>query len=376
MQAVVGRRVAALGVLGVTAMVAGGCASTGTPEPVLEAPVVLYPPPPQTPRVQFLTAISDSKDVEEPRSPSFWQRLSGEQEQEDAVTSIVRPYGIAIHDGVLYVCDTDVAGIDVIDLRARTFDHWLPSGFGQLRKPINCTVDPESGRLFVADVERGDVSVFGPDHSFVAAFGAVEGSRPTDVAVLDGRAWIADLENREVRVYDVASLEQVGTLPHADADSTGRLLGPTNLWVTKEHVYVSDFGASQVKVYSHDGRFVRAVGSYGDGVGQFARPKGIAVDREGVLYAVDAAFENVQLFNAEDQLLMPIGGPYRGPGDLWLPAQVTIDYDNVNYFQHYVHESLEAEYLILVTSQFGPDKINIYARVHPKADAGASGETP
>ena len=364
----VGRRIAAL----VLAFSVGACASAGPPEPPAGEPLVIYPPPPQTPRVQFLTAISNSKDVEEPRSLSFWERVAGEREEDVRGEPILKPYGVAIHDGVIYVCDTLLQGVDVIDLGARSFEYWQPEGFGKLRKPINCAADSVTGRIFVADIDRGDVVVFDTERRFVAAFGSVEGSRPTDVFVRDGRAWVADFENREVRVYDLSGFEQIGTIPAADVDSAGRLFGPTNLWVTDEHVYVSDFGAAQVKVYTRDGEFVRAVGSYGDGLGQFARPKGIAVDRSGILYAVDAAFENVQMFNAEGQFLMPFAGPYKGPGDLWLPAQVTLDYDNVDYFRQYVHESLEPEYLILVTSQFGPDKVNVYALVHPKdaADAG------
>jgi DNA-binding beta-propeller fold protein YncE len=309
--------------------------------------------------------------VEEPPSPSFWQRIAGEGEDDEQVRPIRKPYGVAIHGGVIYVCDTLLGGIDVIDLENRSFDHWLPDGFGQLRKPINCATDKATGRLYVADIERGDVVVFGPDRRFVTAFGGVTASRPTDVFVAEGRAWVADLKHHEVRVYDLRSLEQVGVVPNAEADSADGLFGPTNVWVTDRHVYVSSFGAGQIRVYTHEGDYVRAVGSYGDGLGQFARPKGIAVDDAGVLYAVDAAFENVQLFNFEGEFLMPIAGPYHGPGDLWLPAQVTIDYDNVEYFRTYVHESLEPEYLILVTSQFGPDKINVYARVHPMDGAGA-----
>ena len=361
-----GTKKLALLVVAAMALAAAACASAGPPEPSPEPPLVLYPPPPQVPRIQFLTAISNSKDVEEPGSTSFWQRLAGESVEETGIEPILKPYGVAIHGGVIYVCDTLLPGIDVIDLEAKSFEYWQPTGFGQIRKPINCSTDAATGRLFVADIDRGDVVVFDSERRFVTSFGAAEGSRPTDVFVRDGQAWVADLENQEVRVYDLAGFDQVAVLPRADVDSAGRLLGPTNLWVTDELVYVSDFGSSQVKLYTREGDFVGAVGSYGDGVGQFARPKGIAVDRSGNLYAVDAAFENVQVFDAEGRLLLSFGGPYRGPGDLWLPAQVTLDYDNVVWFREYVHEGLEPEYLILVTSQFGPAKVNVYAFVHPK----------
>ena len=63
---------------------------------------------------------------------------------------------------------------------------------------------------------------------------------------------------------------------------------------------------------------------------------------------------------------MFFGGTYKGPGDMWLPAKITIDYDNLQYFRKYVDPSYDLQYLILVTNQYGPDKINVYGRVEPR----------
>jgi len=45
---------------------------------------------------------------------------------------------------------------------------------------------------------------------------------------------------------------------------------------------------------------------------------------------------------------------------MFMPANVIIDYDNVELFEPWAVEGAELEYLILVTNQFGPHKINIY----------------
>ena len=49
-------------------------------------------------------------------------------------------------------------------------------------------------------------------------------------------------------------------------------------------LYVGDLGAYRVQVYDADGKYVRTVGQYGDNYGEFARLKGVAVDRERRLY--------------------------------------------------------------------------------------------
>ena len=109
------------------------------------------------------------------------------------------------------------------------------------------------------------------------------------------------------------------------------------------------------------------IGGYGNLPGTFTRPKGLALDREENLYVVDAAFENVQIFNSDGELLMHFGGSYEGAGAMWLPAAVEISYDNLSYFQPYVDESFDLKYLIFVTNQFGPAKVSVYGFVEDKS---------
>jgi hypothetical protein len=160
-------------------------------------------------------------------------------------------------------------------------------------------------------------------------------------------------------------------LPNAEPGSPESLFQPTNIWVAGDELYVSDFGDFKVKVYTTDGEFVRSVGKYGNGMGMFVRPKGIAVDDEGILYAVDSGFQNVQMFNETGDLLMYFGGPYAGPGTgtMYLPAKVTIHYEGIELFRDRIHPDYEARYLILVVNQYGQDKVSLYARIEPKPGA-------
>jgi hypothetical protein len=60
---------------------------------------------------------------------------------------------------------------------------------------------------------------------------------------------------------------------------------------------------------------------------------------------------------------MFFGGKYQEPGDMWLPAKVALDYDNLKYFEPYVHADFTLQYLIYVTNQYGPDKVSVYGYV-------------
>lgn len=322
--------------------------------------LVIYPPPPDTTRVQFLLKISNSGDVTRKRG-GFKRFILGAE----AIKTIGKPYGVTMYKGKIYICDTFKHGFDIIDLEKSTFTEFIPSGKGELKTPLNCSID-QLGNLYVADAERKQVVIFNDKGDYISSFGEKEDFKPTDIAVSDGKLWVLNMTGHQVMVYNNDSTYKlISRFPGVNTDSAGYLFSPTNLSVTENQVYVTDFGDFIVKKFSKDGKYLGPIGTYGDRPGQFTRPKGTSVDRESNLYVVDAGFENVQIFDKNDKLLMFFGGNYKGPGDMWLPAKVTLDYDNLKYFQKYVDPDFNLKYLILVTNQFGPDKLNIYGAVEP-----------
>lgn len=322
--------------------------------------IIIFPPPPDTTRIQYLTSISNSQAITGQKS-AFARFIFGDYKQQ----SIVKPYGISVHEGKIYICDTGIDALEIIDLDKHSFEYFTPAGLGQLKKPLNCFVD-DNGFLYVADGGRCQIVIFDKNGKYVNSFGDTENFKPTDVFVNEDKIWVANVLNNRLHVYSKDSNKLLYTWPDSESGNEDFLYSPTNIYVTKDIVYVSDFGDFKVKLFTHDGEFIMSVGSYGEKIGQFVRPKGIAVDRDLNLYVVDAGFENTQIFSKEGKLLMFFGGPYKRPGDMWLPAKITIDYDNLQYFQNFVNERFNLKYLILVTNQYGPDKISVYGYVEPK----------
>ena len=141
----------------------------------------------------------------------------------------------------------------------------------------------------------------------------------------------------------------------------GELYHPTNIAIGPEgDVYVVETSNYRVQRFTADGKSVRVYGEVGNEPGTFARPKGIALDRLGRMYVGDAAFENVQVFDNGGKLLLFFGQPGDKLEGLNLPAGVTIDYDNVEFFRRSADPRFNVEYLILVASQFGPNKIDVF----------------
>lgn len=321
---------------------------------------IIYPTPPDTARIQFLTTFSSSENTAG-KQKGFSRFIFGQSQ----VKPIKKPYGITIHDGKIYICDTGLGLLEEVDLEKNTFNYFDPQGKGKLKLPLNCCVDNE-GNLYVADGERMQVVVFDAKGNYISAFGESDKFKPTDVFVSGDKIWVSNIKNNKVHVYNKDTRELLYTFPDSEQGQPDFLYSPANLYVTSDKVYVSDLGDFKVKIYSHEGKFQSSVGSNGSNPGQFVRPKGIAVDSAGNLYVVDASFENTQIFNKEGRVLLYFGGPYKGPGDMWLPAKITIDYNNLKYFQKYVDPAYKLNYLIFVTNQYGPDKVNVYGSICAK----------
>ena len=319
-------------------------------------PFTFFPPAPDEPRIQFLTAFAGEADLG--RSSSFADFVTGEQK---TVNPLVKPYGVAVNDGKVFVCDTVAGVVEIFDLKKNRASYFNPQGEGKMRLPINISVDKD-GTRYLADTGREQVLVYGADGIFREAIGKKDEMKPSDVAITVDRLYIADLKNHCVKVYGKADRKLLFTVPADAKASEGKLLSPTNLAVDEAgRLLVSDTGGNVVQVYDLDGKFIRTIGRAGVAPGLFARPKGVAVDRQGLAYVVDAATQVVQIFDPQGRLLLFFGQAGASTqGEVVLPAAVKVDYDHIPYFQKYVAPGKQCEYLIFVTSQFGGQKVSVY----------------
>jgi len=320
---------------------------------------IFYPPPPDEPRIQYLTSISSSNDISGEQS-TITKFVVGEEEP----LVIIKPYGLAARTDKIFICDTQLSALIVIDLAERSLGYFTPQGRGKLKKPINCFID-EEGLLYVADSERGQIIIFDNELNYRGEIGDSLILKPTDVFVDENKIYLNDISSRKVNIYDKTSLKYLRSIP-SESEKKNQLYSPANISVSKKKIYVSDLGDSRIKVYDEKGNHIKTIGDIGNTPGKFSRPKGVAVDADGNIYVVDAGFENVQVFNSEGELLMFFGGSYSKPGDMWLPAKIFVDYKNINFFEDFVDPAFELKYLIYVTNQYGPDKINVYGFLSPK----------
>ncbi|NMG45501.1 hypothetical protein GPA22_17445 [Aromatoleum toluvorans] len=337
-----------------------GCASTPSKPAAARAAdaaaPVFYPSLPNPPRIQYLTTLAGERDLaaEKGKFAEFILGNEGERHQ------LVQPYGVAMTGSKVYVADSRAPGLAVFDMAQRRFSLVAGVGGGRMKQPLNVRIDSD-GTKYVTDGGREQVLVYDRDDRFVAAYGRQGQFKPIDLAIVGERLYVTDITHHQVHVLDKRSGRSLFTFGQAGSE-IGELFHPTNIALgTDGDLYVVETGNYRVQRFTPEGKPVRTYGAVGSVPGSFARPKGIAIDRAGRMYVGDAAFENVQIFDATGRILMDFGQAGEGAEGLSLPAGVTVSYEGIEAFRQFVAPGFKVEYLVLVASQFGPNKVDVFA---------------
>lgn len=336
------------------AITLAGCAGAPRESPSARA-AVFYPPPPDAPRIHHLATFTGERDVAAPDS-EFARFIVGA----DANAQQLRqPYGAALYGSKLYVADSKAPGLAIFDLAKRRFTLMTGSGHGRMKRPINVTIDRD-GTKYVTDTGRDQILVYDRDDRFLGALGDEGQTRPVDVAIAGERLYVVDIKNHQVQVLDKRSGQPLARFGKPGSQP-GELFQPTNIAIGPDgDVYVVDTGNFRVQRFTSAGKPVRVYGEVGITPGSFARPKGIALDKAGRLYVVDAAFQNVQVFDGAGRLLLDFGAARDGFDGLSLPTALRIDYEGAELFRQRAAPDFEVEYVIMVVSQFGPNKVDVF----------------
>jgi len=337
----------------VLAVLAGGCAAKPPAAPKTAA---FWPPYPDEPRIQFLTSFEKSEDVEPPKSKLDELVLGKEIQQ---ILALNKPYGLKMWQGKIYVCDLRTQAVIVLDLRNRRTLILGRSGVDTLERPTDIAI-AEDGVKYVADLGKGMIYVFDAQDRLIGKFGHKE-LKPVGVAVYQNELYVADFRGQRIEVLDRHTGQLLRTVGEPGSGD-GQFIRPLGIAVDKDGcLYVTDVINCRLQKFDRQGNVVTAFGTISANAGGLVRPKHVAVDSEGIIYVVDAAFQNVQLFDQQGRVYTFFGSAGGHPGSMNLPAGIAVHEADLDLFSAYIHPAFEAQRLILVTNQFGPNKVAVYA---------------
>ena len=293
-------------------------------------PDIVFPPPPDAPRVRFVRAIAGKKDLAG-KSSGFWGKiLETVTGTEQEGLALKRPYGLWVRGGRIFVADTEGSSVVVFDTDKKVVERIGVGAQERLTSPIAVAVDLSS-RVFVTDSAVNLVKAYSPDGKLLWQAGNLgaqggELKKPTGIAIgRGGEVLVADTGNSRIVTLSSDTGVFVGEFGK-HGSGPGELSVPANLWVEPDGtVLVSDSILCRVQAFSPEGKPLFNFGECGNMAGYMARPRGVASDSEGNIYVVDALFNMVQIFDREGKLLLFFGGNGAGPASFQLPAGIFID---------------------------------------------------
>ncbi len=283
---------------------------------------IVWPEPPQQARIRLVGIFGEPEDLGIRRSifSRFWGWIAGAAPRE-----MVRPYAIAAEGQRIAVTDPGVAVVHLFDTGGRKYTRIDSVDKELLSSPVGVAL--AEGRLYVADSALGRIFVLDDEGKPLRTIAGLQ--RPTGIAWhgASGRLFAVDTTGHKVAAFgpDEQLLFEFGRRGTGD----GEFNFPSHVTIWGDRLYVNDTMNFRIQIFDLDGKFVSSFGSHGDGSGDFAQPKGVGVDSEGHIYVVDALFNRVQIFDDRGRLLLAFGKDGGEPGGFWLPSGVYISQDRI-----------------------------------------------
>ncbi len=305
-----------------------GCGNTPPKTEPASTVSLVWPSPPEKPRIEYLYSVSGPEDIGVKRSfvQKVWSVITGN----DDAQRLVRPYGACSGpDGMLCVADPGTRSVHIFHAKEGSYRQIQKAGKEYLNSPIGIAMDG-TGLLYVSDSVLKKIFVYDKNDKLVAEIGGGDRfARPTGLAIDTNlkRLYVTDTLNHSVMVMDLKGnlITQLGKLGDEDGDFNYPTAVTTD---GNGNIYVNDSMNFRIQVFDSNGRFISKFGKHGDGMGEFSNPKGVGIDTEGHIYVADAIFDSIQIFSDKGELLLFFGQAGHEPGEFWIPTSVFIDPSN------------------------------------------------
>ena len=293
----------------------GGCAK---PEPTR----VLWPPLPDTPRLEWLGVYYSEADLPRSRGGQLVQGAMGRAGTE----TFGRPFGVAANgNGLIYVSDIDHRVVRVVDMNRGRISRFAEGR--RFQSPLGLALD-SSGNLYIAEGTTRKVLVFSATQEPLFAFGDTDlFKKPAFVAINErlGRIYVSDGAAHRIVVFDMSGKHLFSFGEWGNVD--GAFYSPQGMAIDGEgRVFVADQFNARIQVFDADGGFLFKFGTRGAGRSQFEFPKDLAFDSDGNLHIIDVRKAALVTYTPEGRLLLFTGGnATASPVGFSMPMAISID---------------------------------------------------
>jgi sugar lactone lactonase YvrE len=309
------------------ALLLAGCATKKSQPIPSPAASLVWPAPPEAPRIVYLKSVRQPGDVGAKISGfnRFANWITGAEKGRE---QLLKPFGVALDEADnLCLTDTGANAVCFFDVAKKKWMRWDRIEKRRFVSPV--AVAKRNGIFFIADSGLSAIVAFDENGKFVfQTTNHLE--RPSGLVISGEQLFVADSQRHRIVVFDLrgkflSEFGQRGTKP-------GEFNFPTHISAdTEGNLFVTDSMNSRVQMLDRDGNFKSEIGSIGNATGHFSRPKGVASDSFGHVYVIDALFDNIQVFDRDGKFLLNWGASGANPGEFWLPNGIAISRNNEIY---------------------------------------------
>ena len=275
----------------------------------------------------------------------------------DITHSFLQPTDVAVgKDRAIYVVDGVNHSIKVFNQGG---DYWFSFGGkgttpGRFDTPVGITVD-RTGKVYVADTGNRRVQIFTSDGKVKQqiALSSENVKKPRDpvgIAVDESikRLYVSDNDNHQVLVYSLPDYNLL-TVWGSEGSGMQQFRYPFLMDSNNEGaVFIVDVFNTRIQQWQGD-RGLKSIGSWGVDLGQLYRPKGVCVDKNGLVFVSDSVLGVVQMFDSGGNFKAVLGTE-KGEVLKWkTPMGITVD----NQQRLYVVEML-------------PNRVRVYRILHDR----------
>lgn len=244
-----------------------------------------------------------------------------------------KPMAVTVAGDRIYVADTNNKRVQVLDRNGnqiKTIGSW-GNNPGQFQFPYGIALDSK-GRIYVADIYIGGISVFDKDGKFLNYFAEKTPKEktllmPAGVYIADDKVYVTDVKRNQVLMFDING-KLLRVLGKKGRTNPGEFNAPNALTIDQDgNLYVVDTGNQRVQVFDKNGKFKKFINGSKDGKGDsiFVNPRGIGVDSRGNLYVVSNLTHFIYVFDKTGKQIYVFGGQGDLDKQFSLPNGLFID---------------------------------------------------
>ncbi|VAW44967.1 hypothetical protein MNBD_GAMMA04-2225, partial [hydrothermal vent metagenome] len=282
-----------------------GCSSVNEPKVFQLKNTTLtdvWPTGSEVPRYRYVGELQGEATSDSISDRSFFEIVVGLITGAPEVAILKRPYDVYVSGNVVYVADLALPGVMVFNQTEKTVVVWDEiDNKTSFQTPVG--IVGAGAEILVVDSQLAQVFRFSPAGKFLGSFGGNSLKRPIGIAfdAARQRVYVSDVGTHNIQVFSPqgALIETIGGY----GESLGQFNYPSAIEFSHNKLYVSDTMNARIQIIDPNNleKEVESFGYRGLNIGNTPRPKGVTVDSDGNIYAVESYYGHLLVYNEQGE---------------------------------------------------------------------------